>query len=71
MDFHADFFDEPQHLHALHIAEETVRRGWQGRVALGHMSEMAALPPDEQERVARALADAGVPVICCPRPIST
>jgi cytosine deaminase len=56
VDFHADFFDEPQHLHALHIAEETIRRGWQGRVALGHMSEMAALPPDEQDRVARGRA---------------
>jgi len=66
VDFHADFFDEPQHLHALHIAEETIRRGWQGRVALGHMSEMAALPPDEQERVARALAQAGIAVIVLP-----
>jgi cytosine deaminase len=66
VDFHADFFDEPQHLHALHIAEETIRRGWQGRVALGHLSEMAALPPYEQERVARALAQAGVAVIVLP-----
>ena len=66
VDFHADFFDEPQHLHALHIAQETVRRGWQGRVALGHVSEMAALPPDEQEGVARVLAQAGVAVIVLP-----
>jgi cytosine deaminase len=66
VDFHADFFDEPQHLHALHIAQETVRRGWQGRVALGHVSEMAALPPDEQERLARVLAQAGVAVIVLP-----
>jgi cytosine deaminase len=66
VDFHADFFDEPQHLHALHIAEETVRRGWQGRVALGHMSEMAALPPDEQDALARTLAQAGVSVIVLP-----
>ena len=65
-DFHADFFDEPQHLHARYIAEETVRRGWQGRVALGHMSEMAALPPHEQEGLARLLADAGVAVIILP-----
>ena len=65
-DFHADFFDEPQHLHALHIAEETMRRGWQGRVALGHMSETAALPPDEQERVARVLSQAGVAIIVLP-----
>jgi len=66
VDFHTDFFDEPQHLHALHIAEETIRRGWQGRVALGHLSEMAALPPDEQDRVARVLAQAGVAVIVLP-----
>lgn len=65
-DFHTDFFDEPQHLHARYIADETVRRGWQGRVALGHMSEMAALPPDEQEPLARRLAEAGVAVIILP-----
>lgn len=65
-DFHTDFFDEPQHLHARYIAEETMRRGWQGRVALGHMSEMAALPPDEQDALARTLAQAGVAVIVLP-----
>lgn len=66
VDFHTDFFDEPKHLHARYIAEETVRRGWQGRVALGHMSEMAALPPDEQDALARTLAQAGVAVIVLP-----
>lgn len=66
VDFHADFFDEPQHLHAEYIAEQTVRRSWQGRVALGHMSEMAALPPDDQDALARRLAAAGVAVIVLP-----
>ena len=65
-DFHADFFDEPQHLHARYIAEQTARRGWRGRVALGHVSEMAALPPDEQDALARTLAEAGVAVIVLP-----
>src|SRR5262245_26199787 len=65
-DFHTDFFDEPQHLHARYIAEQTARRGWPGRRALGHMSEMAALPPDEQEPLARLLAEAGVAVIVLP-----
>jgi len=64
VDFHTDFFDEPQHLHARHIAEETVRRGWQDRVALGHTSEMAALPPDEQERLAPARGNRR----CCHHP---
>jgi cytosine deaminase len=66
VDFHTDFFDEPQHLHARYIAEQTIRRGWQGRVAVGHMSEMAALPPDEQTSLARRLAEAGVAVIVLP-----
>ena len=65
-DFHADFFDEPRHLHARYIAEQTVRRGWQGRVALGHVSEMAVLPPDQQDALARTLAAAGVAVIVLP-----
>ena len=66
VDFHTDFFDEPQHLHARYIAEQTMRRGWQGRVAVGHMCEMAALPPDEQASLARRLAEAGVAVIVLP-----
>lgn len=65
-DFHADFFDEPQHLHVRYIAQETIRHGWQGRVAVGHLTEVAALPPDEQEEIARALREADVAVIMLP-----
>jgi cytosine deaminase len=35
-------------------------------VALGHLSEMAALPPDDQDALARQLALAGVAVIVLP-----
>jgi cytosine deaminase len=65
-DFHADFFDEPQHLHVARIAEETERHGWQGRVAVGHCTEMGALPPHEQDRLCARLAGAGVAVILLP-----
>src|SRR5215475_10571348 len=62
VDFHIDFFDEPDHLHVLYVAEQAVRFGWQGRVAVGHASELAALDPHRFERTAAALKDAGVGV---------
>jgi len=66
VDFHADFFDEPEHLHVRAIAEQTVRHGWQGRVAVGHLTELAALPPEEQDPIIRALSEAGIGVIVLP-----
>jgi cytosine/creatinine deaminase len=65
-DFHVDFFDEPQHLHVLYIAEQTVRHGWRGRVAVGHLTEVSALPPAEQDRIVAAIRDAGIGVIMLP-----
>ena len=66
VDFHIDFFDEPEHMDVLYVAEQTVRFGWQGRVAVGHASELAALPPDELDRAAAILGDAGIGVIVLP-----
>src|SRR5262252_997726 len=66
VDFHIDFFDEPDHLDILYVAEQTVRFGWQGRVAAGHASELAALEPEDFDRVAAVLRDAGIGVIVLP-----
>src|SRR5215469_14359420 len=65
-DFHVDFFDEPQHLDIGYIAEQTVRHGWQGRVAVGHLTELAALPPVEQDHIIDAIRGAGIGVIMLP-----
>jgi cytosine deaminase len=65
-DFHADFFDEPEHLHVEAIVAETVRRGWHTRVAVGHLTELAALPPPEQDRIIAGLVEARVGVISLP-----
>ncbi|MGH7391912.1 MAG: amidohydrolase family protein, partial [Candidatus Rokuibacteriota bacterium] len=65
-DFHVDFFDEPEHMHIRAIVEQTLRCGWQGRVAVGHLTELAALPPFEQDEVVAAIAEAGIGVICLP-----
>ena len=66
VDFHIDFFDEPEHMDVLYVAGQAVRFGWQGRVAVGHASELAALSPEALDRAAAILKDAGVAVIILP-----
>ena len=66
VDFHADFFDEPEHLHITTIVEETLRRGWQGRVVVGHLTELAALAPHQQDRIIAGLVEARIGVISLP-----
>ena len=65
-DFHVDFSDEPCHLDIRYIAEQTIRHGWQGRVAVGHLTEISALPPPEQDAIVAAIRDAGIGVIMLP-----
>jgi cytosine deaminase len=65
-DFHIDFADEPEHLHIRDVVAETLRAGWQGRVAVGHLTEVAALPGYEQDDIAAAIAEAGIGVISLP-----
>jgi cytosine deaminase len=66
VDFHVDFFDEPDHLHVREIIERTRRNGWQGRVAVGHLTELAALPIVRQDEIIAGLRDAEIGVICLP-----
>jgi cytosine/creatinine deaminase len=66
VDFHADFADEPVHRHVEAIVERTERHGWQGRVAVGHLTELGACDEVEQARIAGRLRAAGVAVITLP-----
>jgi cytosine deaminase len=66
VDFHIDFFDEPEHMDVLYVAEQTVRHGWQGRVVVGKLTELAALPPVEQDRIIDPIRAAGLGVIILP-----
>jgi cytosine deaminase len=65
-DFHVDFSDEPEHLHVREIIRQTVRAGWQGRVAVGHLTELAALPGPERSALITELAAARIGVISLP-----
>jgi cytosine deaminase len=65
-DFHVDFSDEPEHLHVREIIRQAIQAGWQGRVAVGHLTELAALPGPEQAALIAELAAARIGVISLP-----
>ncbi|MFI5715698.1 amidohydrolase [Nocardia sp. NPDC051750] len=47
------------------IIERTRATGLAGRVTISHAYAMGALPPDEQQRIAERLAEAGVAMVTC------
>jgi cytosine/creatinine deaminase len=66
LDFHADSSDDPARLTCDYIAEQTIARGWQGRVTLGHLSMLDVLEPDRRARVIDRLAAARIHVVSLP-----
>jgi cytosine deaminase len=66
LDFHADSADDPAMLTSDYIAEQTIARGMRGRVTLGHLCTLDALPPDQRARVIGLLRDAGIHVVSLP-----
>lgn len=66
VDFHLDFLDDDKPLLAPVVIEETQRRGWQGRVCLGHMTKLAGLAPPDLKAIAQQLAEAGISVLALP-----
>jgi cytosine deaminase len=66
VDFHVDFADEPEHLHVREVAAQTTRLGWQGRVTVGHLTELAALRGFERDGIVAEIAAAGLGVVCLP-----
>ncbi|PZO53202.1 MAG: amidohydrolase [Phormidesmis priestleyi] len=66
VDFHLDFLDDDAPLLLPVVVRETVRRGWQSRVCLGHMTRLAGLDPTELKAMAAMLADADISVLALP-----
>jgi len=66
LDFHADSSDDPAMLTSDYIAEQTLARGMQGRVTLGHLGTLDALEPAQRARVIDKLREARIHVISLP-----
>jgi cytosine deaminase len=66
LDFHADSSDDPTMLTCDYIAEQTIARGMQGRVTLGHLCTLDVLEPEHRARVIARLGAAGLHTISLP-----
>lgn len=66
LDFHLDFDLEPEGMTVPTVLACTHASGWQERVTIGHATKLSALPPQQLEAVATALAEAGVRVTALP-----
>jgi cytosine/creatinine deaminase len=66
VDFHLDFLDNDEPLLLPFVIAETIRRGWQGRVCVGHLTKLAGLLPEELRAIAPQIRDAGISVLALP-----
>ena len=66
IDFHLDFSLDPAHLDLDEVCRMTALTGWGGRVAIGHVTKLSAMPKVDFEAAAKRLADAGVAVTVLP-----
>ncbi|SEQ27845.1 cytosine deaminase [Faunimonas pinastri] len=66
VDFHADFDLDPEGSILPAIIRETLARGWQGRVAVGHATKFATFAAERREALAREMAAAGIALVVLP-----
>ena len=66
LDFHADSGDDVAFLTTDYIAEQTIAHGMQGRVTLGHVGMLDALPPKHRAKVIAKVHEARIHVISLP-----
>jgi cytosine/creatinine deaminase len=66
VDMHIDSGHDPSSLDTYLVADLTQNYKLGGRVAIGHATKLAGLPPSRQVEIARRLADVGVAVTVLP-----
>ena len=66
LDFHCDSSDDVSRLTCDYVAEQTIARGMQGRVSLGHLCMLDVLEPGHRARVIDRLREAGIHAVSLP-----
>ncbi|OLP61618.1 amidohydrolase [Xaviernesmea oryzae] len=66
VDFHLDFSLDPGRTDLPAVIEATRRHGWGGRVSIGHVTNLSALPPEGVRAIAARLAEAGIALTVLP-----
>ena len=69
IDMHADFADDtrdPRFAAVSYIARKTIETGYQGRVSLGHVTSLGAVPPDRLAPLVDELREANIHIVTLP-----
>ncbi|PZU88272.1 MAG: amidohydrolase [Shinella sp.] len=66
VDFHLDFDLNPENTNLPAVIEETMRHGWGGRVSVGHVTNLSALPAEGIRAIAARLSEAGIALTVLP-----
>lgn len=66
VDFHLDFDLDPAGSDLPAVISQTVARGYQGRVAVGHMTKLSAMPHEELQHIISDLHGAGIALVTLP-----
>jgi cytosine/creatinine deaminase len=66
IDMHLDFGPDPENLDLLYVCELADKYKYGGRVAIGHVTKLSAAAPEQVEKAARRMADAGVALTVLP-----
>ena len=66
IDMHLDFGPDHDELDIFHVCRLAERYGYEGRVAVGHVTKLSTMPMDRLDEVARTAAGAGVAVTVLP-----
>ncbi len=66
IDFHLDFGLDPSHLDLLEVCRLAEETGWSGRVAIGHVTKLSAVPEPRLLELGKRLAEAGVALTALP-----
>lgn len=66
VDFHLDFDLDPDNSSIPKIAKETEKRAYQGRVSIGHVTKLTAMPKEQREKMATLLSTANIALTVLP-----
>ena len=66
IDIHAEFSDDPIDMSIEYLCKKTIEEGYQGRVSVGHLTALHALPKAELDPIIAKMAEAGISVMALP-----
>lgn len=66
IDLHQDFADEADNMSIDYLCQKTIEEGYQGRVSVGHLTALHALPPEKLAPIIQKMAEANISVMALP-----